>query len=58
MHKIDPEECQFCGACQSACPNDAIVHPAGENYYEINENCIDCGACEDECGFNAISSDE
>lgn len=56
MHKIDPEECQFCGACVSACPSDAIIHPAGKNYYEINENCVDCGACEDECGFNAISS--
>jgi len=58
MHKIDSEECQFCGACQSACPADAIVHPAGKNYYAINENCIDCGACEAECGFNAISTVE
>ena len=55
MHKIDPEECQFCGACQSACPTEAIIHPPGKNYYEINENCIDCGDCEAECGFNAIS---
>ncbi len=55
MHKIDPNECQFCGACQSVCPSDAIVHPEGENYYEINDSCIDCGACEAECGFNAIS---
>jgi len=58
MHKIDPDECQFCGACQSACAVEAIFHPEGKNYYEINENCVDCGACEDECGFNAISSDE
>lgn len=57
MHTIDPNECQFCGACQSACPADAIIHPAGKNFYEINENCIDCGACEDECGFNAISEE-
>lgn len=58
MHKIDPDECQFCGACQSACPAEAIVHPNGTNYYAINENCIDCGACESECGFNAISVEE
>ncbi len=57
MHKIDPDECQFCGACQSVCPSDAIFHPEGKNCYEINDNCVDCGACEDECGFNAISAD-
>ncbi|WP_319778391.1 4Fe-4S binding protein [Maridesulfovibrio sp.] len=57
MRKIDPDECQFCGACQSACPSEAIIHAAGTNYYEINDNCIDCGACEAECGFNAIIND-
>ena len=36
MHKIDPEACQFCGACQSACSVEAVFHPAGKNYYEIN----------------------
>ena len=58
MHKIDPEECQFCGACQSVCSTDAIIHQSGKNYYEINDNCIDCCECEAECGFNAISTDE
>jgi NAD-dependent dihydropyrimidine dehydrogenase PreA subunit len=58
MHTIDPEECQFCGACQSACPQEAIIHPDGKNYYEVTEDCIDCGACEAECGFNAISADD
>ncbi|HKK32516.1 MAG TPA: 4Fe-4S binding protein [Desulfomicrobiaceae bacterium] len=58
MHKIDPDECQYCGACLSACPVEAIIHPPGTAYYEINENCIDCGACEAECGFNAISAEE
>ncbi|WP_338032311.1 ferredoxin family protein [Desulfobulbus rhabdoformis] len=57
MHKIDPDECQFCGACVSACPNDAIIHPEGTAYYQITDDCIDCGSCEPECGFNAISSD-
>lgn len=58
MYKIDPDECQFCGACTSACPSDAIVHPQGKNYYEITEDCVDCGSCEAECGFNAIIPDD
>jgi MinD superfamily P-loop ATPase len=58
MHKIDPNECQFCGACQGVCPVEAITHPSGKNYYEITDACIDCAACEAECGFNAISAEE
>ena len=57
MHKIDPEECQSCGACASACPVEAISMPAGKNYYVISEDCTDCCSCEDECGFNAITAD-
>jgi ferredoxin len=54
MHRIDPDECQSCGACASACPVEAISMPAGKNYFEISDECIDCGECEAECGFNAI----
>lgn len=54
MHKIDPNACEFCGACKSACPVSAISYPAGKNYYTIGEECIDCGACESECAFGAI----
>lgn len=57
MHKIDPDECQSCGACASACPVEAISMPAGENYFAISDECIDCGECEAECGFNAILSE-
>jgi len=58
MRKIDPDECQFCGACASACPSDAIIHAQGKNYYEITDDCVDCGSCEAECGFNAIITDD
>jgi NAD-dependent dihydropyrimidine dehydrogenase PreA subunit len=55
MHKIDPDKCEFCGACKSACPVSAISNPAGTTYYAVDEaECIDCGACESECGFDAI----
>jgi len=54
MHKIDPEACQMCGACEDSCSVNAISVPAGKNYFQINDDCIDCGACEAECGFNAI----
>jgi len=55
MHKIDPDKCEFCGACKSACPVEAISAPEGKNYYEISDACIDCGACVSECGFDAIA---
>lgn len=54
MHKIDPELCEFCGACKSACPTAAITNPEGANYYSVTDACVDCGACESECGFGAI----
>lgn len=54
QHTIDPDECQACGACASACPVEAISMPDGKNYFAISEECIDCGECEAECGFNAI----
>ncbi len=57
MHIIDPDECQMCGACESACPVGAISIPEGKNYFAISEDCTDCGACEDECGFSAISAE-
>ncbi|MDC7218393.1 MAG: 4Fe-4S binding protein [Spirochaetales bacterium] len=57
MHKIDPDACQMCGACEPACPVEAIYIPEGKSYFAIKDTCTDCGACEAECGFNAIISE-
>ena len=55
---IDPDACQMCGACESACPVEAISVPEGKNYFAIDgDKCTDCGSCESECGFDAIKSE-
>ncbi|MCK4416322.1 MAG: 4Fe-4S binding protein [Thermoplasmatales archaeon] len=51
---IDKEKCTACGACEEACPVDAIK--VNEKTAEVDEeNCIDCGTCVDECPVEAIS---
>ncbi|MCK4303133.1 MAG: 4Fe-4S binding protein [Candidatus Eisenbacteria sp.] len=56
-HKIDPDTCISCGACEAVCPADAISE--GEDSYKINaETCTDCGACVAECPVDAISKVE
>lgn len=52
-HKINPETCIACGACQAECPSGAI---AEGDVYSVDPNaCIDCGACEDACPTGSIS---
>lgn len=55
-HKINPETCVACGACQAECPSGAISEG---DVYSIDPNvCIDCGACEDACPTGSISVEE
>ena len=54
MRKIDPDACQFCGACVSACPVSAISNPPGTATNAISDSCIDCGACGRICAFTAV----
>jgi ferredoxin len=50
---IDEEACTLCGACQVACPTEAIS--LGERAVEVNmEACCGCGACVDACPNGAI----
>ena len=56
-HKIDPETCMSCGACESVCPVNAISE--GEDAYVIDaEACTDCAACVSECPVDAIAKAE
>jgi len=48
------DDCTMCGACESACPNDAIK-PGDPKYVIDPELCVDCGVCVDECPVEAIS---
>lgn len=45
-------ECVVCGACQVACPVDAIVE--ADDAFVITEECIECGACLGVCAVGAI----
>ena len=46
------EECLGCGACEKACPLEAIAKAS--NKYVIDENkCISCGTCAGVCPIEA-----
>ena len=51
--KVDQDKCTACGACESACPVEAIK--VNDKAKVDEETCIDCGACVDECPVEAIS---
>ncbi|MBR3928254.1 MAG: Coenzyme F420 hydrogenase/dehydrogenase, beta subunit C-terminal domain [Clostridia bacterium] len=51
----DQRQCCGCGACQNACPRDAITMKADERgfvYPQINSDlCVECKACLKVCGY-------
>lgn len=52
-HKIDPDSCLACGACESECPEGAIAEADG--VYAIDPaKCKDCGDCVNVCPNEAI----
>lgn len=51
--KVDEDKCVGCGACELACPTQAIN--IDEGYATIAEGaCIGCGACVGDCPTNAL----
>ena len=50
---IDIELCTACGACQEACPFEAVE--IVEDHAQVNEQCKLCGACEEICPTGAIT---
>ena len=53
-YRIDPDQCNACGACKLACPYDAI-HGEKKEIPTIDLHaCQKCGICKNECKFDAI----
>jgi ferredoxin len=53
-HRIDPDVCIACGACEPECPESAISEKDGT--YVVDEpKCSDDGACVAVCPVDAIS---
>lgn len=46
------EKCTECGACQEACPSNAIEEKGGK--FEITDKCEECGSCVEVCFLEAI----
>ena len=50
---IDTDACIACGACETACPLDAITV---EDVAVVDEDvCCECGACVSSCDVDALS---
>jgi len=46
-------KCTGCGACQEACPAEAIILKEGKSYIDTSK-CIGCASCIAACKYNAV----
>jgi NAD-dependent dihydropyrimidine dehydrogenase PreA subunit len=53
-YKIKKDDCVNCGACESACPSEAIAEKDDARWIDPAK-CADCGSCVSECSVDAIS---
>lgn len=51
--KVDLSKCIGCGACVTACPNEAIT--VGEKAKIDAAKCKACGSCVSVCALQALS---
>ncbi len=56
LYYIDPDECQGCGDCIDACPEDAIEGKDGFIHIIDQDLCEQCGKCVDSCDEGCIKT--
>lgn len=55
--KVDHDKCVGCGACEGACPAEAIkVNDDGKAVCDVDA-CVGCLACIDNCPCEAIEEE-
>jgi ferredoxin len=54
MAYVINSECIQCGACETECPEGAIIMDGDGNYVVEAAKCQECGSCQDVCPTGAI----
>jgi len=52
---VDPSACAGTGACQAACPDEAILGGEGQIHVVVTEKCTKCLACFAGCPTGAVN---